>query len=102
MGAAIRHMITQFSKLEEPYLTDEARRRRKRKQKGNDDEMWYSEDVGTELGERADFYDMEYRPTGLKERFRWIRNKEHVMSLFTRVQRIQLRRIAMQTTEMGK
>ncbi len=105
MGTAVRHMCAQFERLEEPYLTGAARRLREKSRRrgyGADrlDELWNADDVRVELGEGADFYDAVYAPPGWRERFRWIRNKGTALSLWTRVQRIQIRRIAIQTSEI--
>jgi hypothetical protein len=99
MSAAVRHMIARFSKIEAPFLASSARKRDERR-KSHQDDVWSGEDVAYELDESAVFYDTEYRPVGFFDRWRWIVTKPSIMTLFDRVQRIQMRRIAMQTTEL--
>jgi hypothetical protein len=109
MQTAVRHMISQFTDLEEPFLTAYARNKReKRRRSGftDDDDVWNGDEInvsyenaeGTGAG---DFYDIVYNPPGFRERFRWIRCKQRAVDLYTRINRIQLRRVAMQTTEIG-
>jgi hypothetical protein len=100
MGLAIRHMISIFSRVETPYLAPSVQRRNERR-KSHRDDIWSQGEVNYELEEPAEFYDSEYRPCGLKQRFQWIGTKNTVLSLLDSVQRIQIRRIAMQTTEIA-
>ena len=100
MSVAIRHMISRFTKLESQFLSNSARKRDERR-KSHQDDVWSGEDIEYELGESAEFYDTEYRPSSLADRWRWILTKRSVLSLMDGVQRIQMRRIAMQTTELA-
>jgi hypothetical protein len=109
MQTAVRHMISQFMELEEPYLTKEARSKRDRRRKGgftDDDDVWNGEEVNVnfETGEgtgAGDFFDMVYKIPGFLDRIRWTRSKKTALSLYSRIQQIQLRRVAMQATEIG-
>jgi hypothetical protein len=99
MAAAIRHMISRFEKLEAPFLANSARRRNERR-KSHGDDVWSGEDIEFELGERPDWYDSEYKPCGFRERWRWIHTKNSVLTILSAVERLQIRRIAMQTNEL--
>lgn len=82
LSDSIRHMIRQFKTLEEPFL--ERRPRADHYEKGFDPP------------DEDDYYELDYRHLGLLDRVTWVRERNEVIELASRLSRIQTRRIARQ------
>ncbi|KAF1988569.1 hypothetical protein K402DRAFT_328310 [Aulographum hederae CBS 113979] len=102
----VKHMISRFKKLEEPFLEDYDREQ-KRRRGGRDewDDVFRSSSRGrdrpmNEEEEEAEFYLTSYRRCGLRERWIWLRKKPDVMDLLNGLQRVETRRVAKEIGDM--
>jgi hypothetical protein len=94
-------MIQIFDKLEEPFVLYDPQRQRHDRRKSHRDD-WSGEDHEHDAhdGIGAEFYDTEYKPIGLYQRWKWITSKTSCQELLSGIERLQMRRVAMQTTEL--
>lgn len=89
LANAIRHMIRDFKRLEEPFLDNPP--------DYYDREGKYSLDQA----DPEDYYDIRYKHMGLRERYRWLMTRNGIVALEKRLALIQTRRIAKQTTDIA-
>ena len=85
---SVRHMIKDFHKLEEPFLED-------------DDAGPDSPEKGVDRPNLSDYYEVRYRRMGLSQRIAWLRERNQVIELASRLSRIQTRRVARQTADIA-
>jgi hypothetical protein len=101
MHTAVRHMIQTFDKFEEPFVLHDPHKHRHERRKSHRDD-WSGDDHDHDgyEGGGAEFYDTEYKPTGFFQRCKWITTKSGVQNLLSAIERLQMRRVAMQTTDL--
>ena len=81
LSDSLRHMIRDFKRLEEPFL--------ERVPPGDH----YEKGIDPY---RDDYYEINYRHLGLRDRISWVRERSAVIELSGRLSRIQARRTARQ------
>lgn len=87
LSDSVKHMIRQFKKLEEPFI------------KEADREKGYH---GVQKADaQEDYYNTNYKSPNLWQRISWVRTRSQVLALGDRLSRVQTRRIARTTTDIG-
>jgi len=100
MHTAVRHMIQRFDKLEVPFVMYDPQKDRHGRRKSHRDDWSDEHDHDRHEGPGAECYDTEYKPVGFYQRCKWINARGSAKSLLESIQRLQMRRVAMQTTDL--
>lgn len=103
MATAIRHMCEQFKELERPFLKVSGNRSSRRPK-----DLWAEDALGYSSGglgedESTDYLysQSRYENCGLKQRFQWLRSKASLINLLDGLNRLEVRRMGMQMTELS-
>jgi hypothetical protein len=103
MSTAVKHMCEQFKELERPFLKESAKRSSRHPK-----DLWAEDGLGYSSGglgedESTDYlYSMSrYEDCGLRQRFLWLQSKSSVVNLLEGLNRLEIRRIGMQMTELS-
>lgn len=91
MREAIRNLIREFRELEEHFLRDDVERRYRDPHVRNGEGYAQSDD--------EEYYKTEYRTTGFRERYLWLRKKGAVVDMMATLSRLETRRIAREVGE---
>lgn len=86
--SGVKGMIRDFKRLEAPFLVPA---------RDGDEKAAYALDAE----EPRDYYNTNYRHITLRERFIWVRERGGFIELSESLSRVQTRRIARQTTDIG-
>jgi hypothetical protein len=103
MSTAVRHMCEQFKELERPFLKEAAKRSSRQPK-----DLWAEDALGYSSGglgedESTDYlYSVSrYKDCGLKQRFIWLKSKSSLIVLLEGLNRMEVRRMGMQMTELS-
>jgi len=104
MVTAVKHMITKFKLLERPFLKDQSSRSKRRQKDGWADDTYgqgYSSSLGEDEASDYLYAENRYKECGFRERLIWLKSKNNAVSLLEALNRLEVRRIGMQITEIS-